>query len=708
MKKKNLTVFWVGLALLLIATINISDAQWSQSAGPYGGNVRQLVFNTSNDAFIATNGGVFSKLNSSSVWSVMNNGLTTLDIRAVATAGSNLFAGGYEVAGSPGGIFFSTDKGVNWTVRNTGLTNRSIISLGVNGTNVYAGTNGAGIYFSSDNGLNWIQVNNGLSGLSLTINSFTSSGTAMFAGTQEGFAKTTNNGTTWTLVTNGLSSTSAKRVGTITVKGSSIFIGTGNGVYVSNDNGNSFTPAQGDLLYYSINSISNDGTNLILAAQSAGVFKSSNDGVNWTAFNGGLTNYNASSVKVLPNYLYIGTQGDGIFYSFNGSNWVNDIAGLYNTTPRCFSILGSNLFTGTFLKGIAYTSNAGANWIYSNSGLPSTIINEIVNDGTNLYAATSLGIYKSINNGASWSNIGTTFGTISYVQSLLKIGSTIYAGTLGSGVYTSTNEGTNWVAFNSGLPSMQIWDLNTDGTNIYAATEIGGIYKIPVSGNTWVQSNNGISGSTDMRSLFISGSTIFTGYAGLYKSTDGAATWTSLANDGLFGKTVRVSYSYDNGNIIFVGTVNNGLYVSLNGGSNFFTANIGLPSISEINAITVLNNVVYIGLTGFGVWKRPLSEVLIGINNISNEIPVNYSLKQNYPNPFNPETNIRFEIQKAGNVSLKVYDITGKEISTLVNGYLKPGIFEVQFDAKNFTSGIYLYKLTVNDFMSVKKMMLIK
>jgi hypothetical protein len=211
-----------------------------------------------------------------------------------------------------------------------------------------------------------------------------------------------------------------------------------------------------------------------------------------------------------------------------------------------------------------------------------------------------------------------------------------------------------------------------------------------------------------MRSLFISGTTLFAGYSGLYKSTDGASTWSSIANDGLFSKTVRASYSYNNGNIIFAGTVNNGLYASSNGGSNFVSVNTGLPQIAEVNAITVYNDIVFIGLTGFGVWKRPVSEIISGIINVSSEIPSGYSLNQNYPNPFNPSTNIKFAVRSAGNVSLRVFDISGKEIATLVDGFLKQGTFEVQFDAKNFTSGIYFYKLTVNDFVSVKKMMLVK
>jgi len=101
----------------------------------------------------------------------------------------------------------------------------------------------------------------------------------------------------------------------------------------------------------------------------------------------------------------------------------------------------------------------------------------------------------------------------------------------------------------------------------------------------------------------------------------------------------------------------------------------------------------------------------IGINQISNSIPEKYNLFQNYPNPFNPVTSIRYQIPKSNMVSLKVYDILGREIETLVNEVQMAGIYEVQFPGNSNTSlasGIYFYRLTAGDFTSVKRMVLIK
>jgi subtilisin-like proprotein convertase family protein len=101
-------------------------------------------------------------------------------------------------------------------------------------------------------------------------------------------------------------------------------------------------------------------------------------------------------------------------------------------------------------------------------------------------------------------------------------------------------------------------------------------------------------------------------------------------------------------------------------------------------------------------------EAPVGIQSIGSEIPERYNLKQNYPNPFNPVTNIKFSIPKSGNVSLKVYDILGREVAELVNEFKTQGNYLVDFNASFLASGIYFYKLETMDFTEVKKMVLVK
>ena len=97
-----------------------------------------------------------------------------------------------------------------------------------------------------------------------------------------------------------------------------------------------------------------------------------------------------------------------------------------------------------------------------------------------------------------------------------------------------------------------------------------------------------------------------------------------------------------------------------------------------------------------------------GITNQETEIPESFSLGQNYPNPFNPETNIKFSITKYSYVTLKVFDLLGREVITLVNENLNSGVYDYGFNSIDLTSGIYFYKLTAGDYSDVKKMTLLK
>jgi hypothetical protein len=118
-----------------------------------------------------------------------------------------------------------------------------------------------------------------------------------------------------------------------------------------------------------------------------------------------------------------------------------------------------------------------------------------------------------------------------------------------------------------------------------------------------------------------------------------------------------------------------------------------------------------------------LNEIIIGINNINSEIPGKFELYQNYPNPFNPITKLRFAIgtplnppfakggterSSGGLVKLVIFDILGKEVAILINESLPPGTYEIEWNASNYPSGVYFYKLSVGDFNQTRKMILVK
>ena len=96
------------------------------------------------------------------------------------------------------------------------------------------------------------------------------------------------------------------------------------------------------------------------------------------------------------------------------------------------------------------------------------------------------------------------------------------------------------------------------------------------------------------------------------------------------------------------------------------------------------------------------------IKPLYNEVPQKFELKQNYPNPFNPTTKIDFQVPKSCNVNISIYDVLGKLIEILVNEKLSPGKFEVEWNASNFASGVYFYKIISDNFIETRKLILLK
>lgn len=182
----------------------------------------------------------------------------------------------------------------------------------------------------------------------------------------------------------------------------------------------------------------------------------------------------------------------------------------------------------------------------------------------------------------------------------------------------------------------------------------------------------------------------------------------SVANCGgsLTGNITAVNPPFDRWILMNKGGY--GYTVNSNDTVTIMLAELIARGSSNLNSVTKLkqlaDNVQQFCNNGF----------IIGINQTSNEIPVNFNLYQNYPNPFNPDTKIKFEVPNSpfeggkGNVKLIIYDIRGKEIAALVNRQLQPGTYEIDWNASDYPSGVYFYKLTASAYSQTKKMVLIK
>jgi hypothetical protein len=185
----------------------------------------------------------------------------------------------------------------------------------------------------------------------------------------------------------------------------------------------------------------------------------------------------------------------------------------------------------------------------------------------------------------------------------------------------------------------------------------------------------------------------------VYKSTDGGTTWVPKNN----GLPFSVSSLITTGNILIAGTLT-GIYFSSDIGENWNDFTADLPTLISINAITVDNQFITVG-TSENVWHRSISNITGVSEKTNNILPTAYNLSQNYPNP---STTINFQIPSANKVSLKVYDVLGREVKFLVNEFKIAGKYSVTFNATNLASGVYFYNLRAGNYVESKKMILLK
>jgi len=407
--------------------------------------------------------------------------------------------------------------------------------------------------------------------------------------------------------------------------------------------------------------------------------------------------------------------------AFNNSQaqWVQVSNGIQNRDVQCITSSGINLYAGfSNYPGLYYSSNNGANWLLR--GLSPNIIYSLVSNENYIFAGLDTEICRSSDMGVTWTRKGIQYAAP--VNSIAISGSNLMLSAQNMGaatIYYSSDNGNNW-------------------SNSTGAT--GGITRITAYQNHFYvssgsppftskhSSNYGLNWSSGMiwpigrpQCIGANSNYVFAGTSkyiyydttcagGFCKSSDYGSSW---AISGLTQKNINAMVVY--GNNIIAGTQDSGIYVSSDNGLSWVKKSEGLSAINTTNTLYIFNNYVYAGIQNQAVWRRPLSELINGIRNISSEYPESYNLFQNYPNPFNPVTNIRYSVKKSefsiqnSEVKLVVYNTLGKEIVTLVKEKQASGTYEVNWNASGYTSGIYFYVLYSDGIrVDTKKMILIK
>ena len=359
------------------------------------------------------------------------------------------------------------------------------------------------------------------------------------------------------------------------------------------------------------------------------------------------------------------------------------------------------------------STDYGLNWNKVVNGHPTEYVNSLYASNTGIvYSACEGGpVYRSTDYGLNWNRINTGLGNLSAYSVTVNSLGYIYIGSSGTGVYRSSDDGSSWQNTNTGFQFTDVYInslLTADSDVLIAGIGNDGLYRSTDNGNNWTQVY------TYQPVLYVGRNSINNNIFacltnGVLKSTDNGLTWNYF-NNGL-------TFTYVNGiafnslNETFGATYGGGVFRSTDGG-NFWTAqNSGLNPTNIWSLATTSNGYLFAGSSTDGIYRTQYSTTSVESENLESN---SFSLSQNYPNPFNPSTTIKFTIPSVGTrlalsaVTLKIYDVLGNEVATLVDEYKPAGSYELNWNVANLPSGVYFYRLTAGSFTETKKLILMR
>jgi photosystem II stability/assembly factor-like uncharacterized protein len=604
-------------------------------------------------------------------------------------------------------ILRTSNGGLNWTTIPLPLAFEMFcISFYNNLQGVIAGSGGT-IAKTTDGGISWVQIKTG--GEQYNDILFKGQDTIIAVGNDGVFRKSINGGVNWQNVP----IYPIKHLFKIKFLNKSVGYIAGGNVFKTVDGGLNWDSISSDIKAVNISFVKNNlfyclGTKKIGGSiyDTAGLlYRSSDTCKTWNNIHSYAASSDLNSIEMLNEStgFVVGYYGK-LLKTTNGTNW--DSISIPTTTQlnivKFFN--SSNGIIGGNSGNLWITSNQGSNWIqYTTEHNYNISSASFPNSNTGFYCCwyyyrnisppyTTIikgKICKTINQGSNW--------TIVYEKTNSEIEriwftdvNTGYAIGYNLGLQKTTNSGLTWFAANipnqSNLNYDEIYFINSQtGFIIDAHSSYNcAIYKTSDAGDHWftvdtIYYNHG-TGFEAGNMHFINNSTGFisqisfpgVGRSGnLLKTTNGGLNWYSLSNS-------------DVTSLIFGSGLSNIKFVNQNTGY----------VVGEYGIILKTTN----GGGNFSIDIKKPEELL----------PKYFILYQNYPNPFNAGTLINFELRKPGNTSLKVYDILGRELVTIINAYLNYGKHQFFFDSKSYSSGIYFYKLEKEGIIQTKKMLILK
>ena len=611
--------------------------------------------------------------------------------------------------GNNGTILNTSNSGFNWNQINT-TSNEDLYSVFfINSLTGWTVGSSNTILQTSDGGLNWISQQTGINNSILYSVMFINADTGWITGSYNSILNTTNGGDNWT----------TQQISTVELPLYSIKLNNGTlyaagvGFYKSTDFGNTW-------INFPLNAwspiISFDFVNSDTAFGIGGLdsfIRTTNAGLNW--------NYYPIQTNGLKNSIcFQGASGhlvgeNGIIYSSSngGGNWFSQSSNVfYSFYSVCFPNSNTGWAVGSLNPGsntgaLMKTTDGGNNWI-DRSDSSSTSFYDIyfLDENTGWTCGYKEKILKTTDGGNNWFlqylSIDRRLTAIYFYDH-----NTGWAAGTGK-VLRTTDGGNNWTRHTgfSEMFSMSFTNQNTGWVVGYG----GRAQKTTNSGLNWTIIPIGTSASLNSV-FFISQSTgwIAGSNLTLLKTTDGGENWINQSFGLPFCNIMSISFANENEGYA-VGFENNSgvVFHTTNGGMIWKYSDNG-PSTSLFSVHYNLSSGLFYTVGEFGSILRSEDSVITDFqeNNFLS-VPEGFYLSQNYPNPFNPKTIINYQLSMFNFVSIKVYDVLGNEVASLVNGKQNAGYYSVEFDGSGFASGVYFYKLEAGEFSETKRMVILK
>jgi len=366
---------------------------------------------------------------------------------------------------------------------------------------------------------------------------------------------------------------------------------------------------------------------------------------------------------------------------------------------------------------IMRSTNRGLTWNEQSTNVSNVLFGAAVNNGTSLASGENGVILRSVDNGETWDPILP--GTVENLNDIELINdNAVVCGNNGV-IFYSVDAGLTWAPAVTNT-TKNLKDVNfLNALTGFAAGEQGTLLKTEDGGQSWINMDMSFTNRNFNSVMAVNEFTAaVVGDEGTaYMTNDGGISWygpSILMTENDFNDVV---FFNDNEGVI---AGDNGMILKTDdGGYSWQTATINLSGENnDLLAVSFYdaNDGIAVGGNGLEIYttdggdtwadESPAFQLVYGSKT------QRIMLKQNYPNPFNPSTNINYELPYAANVTLKVYDIAGREVANLFSGYQNTGNHTVRFNASGLSSGVYFYKLSVqngiNSTTKVNKMILTK